>query len=167
MQIMQYRGHPRNCNIMSKSSNTINLACKLLILRISIKSTTLIIAIVFSTLVNHIEPFRYYPARFSSRLWKHKKSNLIFTRVADDFGIKVLNNYHVDHSINVLQTKYDVSINQFGYNYCGLTTQWIIPKNTLVSPYLITSRLHSVCSNTCPYSTPTYPSYMDGSSLRV
>ena len=91
------------------------MTCKLLILRISIKSSMLIIAIniciynlketgivVFSALVNHIESFRYYLARFTPCLWKHKTSNLIFTLVADDFGIKFFNNYHVDHIIKAL-----------------------------------------------------------------
>ena len=89
---------------------SIKLAMLIIAINIYIYGLTEAGVVVFSVLINHIESFRYYPARFSSRIWKHTNSNLISARVADDFGIKFLNNYHVDHSINVLQTKYDVSI---------------------------------------------------------
>jgi hypothetical protein len=48
-------------------------------------------------LQTHLEPFGYYPARHTPRLWLHKTRPISFTLVVDDFVVKYMGKHHAEH----------------------------------------------------------------------
>jgi hypothetical protein len=72
-----------------------------------------------------LEPHGYYvPCAITPGLWKHNVSNLMFSLVVDDFGIRYTNKKDVKHLIIVLQKEYKCTIHWAGERYIGLTLHW-------------------------------------------
>jgi hypothetical protein len=46
------------------------------------------------------------------------------TLCVDDFGIKYERKEDLDHLLNALRQKYEVSVDMTGSNFCGLTFEW-------------------------------------------
>ena len=80
--------------------------------------------LAYTVLVDHLEPFSYYPVRYTPGLWRHKTTNMIFALVVDDFGIKFYNKFYAKHLFKALRTKYEISLDWIGSHYCGLTIKW-------------------------------------------
>jgi hypothetical protein len=57
-------------------------------------------------------------------LWKDEHSDLIFTLVVDDFGVRYTTKAQVDRLLEVLQKEYKCSTNWTGSQYIGLTLEW-------------------------------------------
>ena len=47
-----------------------------------------------------------------------------FSLVVDDFGIKYIGKEHLDHLMQSLREHYDVSLDETGSLYCGITLKW-------------------------------------------
>ena len=80
--------------------------------------------IAHEDLKTHLVPYGYKPVRFTPGLWKHELSNLRFTLIVDDFGVKFTNLSQAHHLINVLKTKYELSIDWTGSLYCRVSLDW-------------------------------------------
>ena len=78
----------------------------------------------YQQLVEHLKPYGYEPIPHTDGLWKHNARKITFCLCVDDFGVKYFNKADVDHLINALKTRYDISTDWEGENYCGLFLQW-------------------------------------------
>jgi hypothetical protein len=68
-----------------------------------------------------LAPFSYAPCPVNPRLWKHLHSDLMFTLVVDDFGIRYTNKQDVDDLIAIINKEYKYSQDWTGNLYIGLT----------------------------------------------
>jgi hypothetical protein len=71
-----------------------------------------------------LAPKGYAPVPVTPGLWRHDKSDLAFTLVVDDFGIKYTNPQDVKDLMSTLNELYKVSEDWTGGRYCGLTLEW-------------------------------------------
>jgi hypothetical protein len=71
-----------------------------------------------------LAPKGYAPVPVTPGLWRHDKSDLAFTLVVDDFGIRYTNPQDVKDLMNTLNELYKVSEDWTGGQYCGLTLEW-------------------------------------------
>jgi hypothetical protein len=78
-----------------------------------------------------LAPKGYTPVPVTPGLWRHNKSDLVFTLVVDNFGIKYTTNPHDVHDLmTTLKELYKVSEDWMGRRYCGLTLEWDYKKWT-------------------------------------
>ena len=92
-------------------------------------------------LKEHLKPFGYYKVNHTPGLWRHQTLLFFFTLVVDDFGIHYIDNAHAQHLINTLKTRYELSIDQSGSLYCGVTLNWNYKQhyvNTSIPKYVPT-----------------------------
>jgi hypothetical protein len=75
-------------------------------------------------LVQFLQPHGYEPAPLTHALWTHKKRNIFFSLVVDDFGVKYVDRSQVEHLVTTLEKYYKVSTNWTGTRYVGLTLTW-------------------------------------------
>ena len=80
--------------------------------------------LAYNNLVNNLRQHGYAPIPQTVGLWKHKTLPTTFCLCVDDFGIKYFKKEHADHLLNALKTKYKISVDWNGTNYCGLTLKW-------------------------------------------
>jgi hypothetical protein len=67
----------------------------------------------------------YTPVPVTPGLWRHHdRSDLAFTLVVDNFGIKYTNPQDVHEQMTTLKELYKVSEDWTGGRYCGLTLEW-------------------------------------------
>jgi hypothetical protein len=71
-----------------------------------------------------LEPHGYVPCPVTPGLWKHLHSDLMFTLVVDDFGVKYTNKQDVEDLIAVITKEYKCSQDWSGNRYIGLTLDW-------------------------------------------
>jgi hypothetical protein len=87
--------------------------------------------IASNQLTAFLAPKGFTPVPITPGLWRHDKSDLIFTLVIDDFGIKYTNPQDVVHNLmTTLKALYKVSVDWTGGQYCGLTLEWDYKKRT-------------------------------------
>ena len=75
-------------------------------------------------LSEYLKEAGYMQSKFTPSLWKHKKLDVSFTLVVDDFGIKCVNKKNANHLISTLQKHYTISVDWTGRKYLGLTIAW-------------------------------------------
>ena len=80
--------------------------------------------LAYDQLVEHLAPFGYYPCPQTTGIWRHTTRKTRFCLCVDDFGIKYFSKADADHLLNALQSKYKISTDWEGKNYCGLTLDW-------------------------------------------
>ena len=66
----------------------------------------------------------YTQSKIIPGLWKHETSNVTFTLIVDDFGVKYVRKGDVDHLISILKKSYDITEDWTGSKYIGLTLDW-------------------------------------------
>ena len=66
----------------------------------------------------------YHQSERTPGLWTHEWRPISFTLVVDDFGIKYVGKEHADHLVSVLKEHYDVTVEEGGERYLGLTLDW-------------------------------------------
>jgi hypothetical protein len=71
-----------------------------------------------------LKPHGYAPCAITHGLWKHEHSDLMFTLVVDDFGIRYTNCADADNLMQLLKQKYKISEDWTGARYIGLTLDW-------------------------------------------
>jgi hypothetical protein len=54
-------------------------------------------------LVTRLAPHGYHPDEHTHGLWRHKTRPIIFTMVADYFGVKYVGKEHADHLLNAIK----------------------------------------------------------------
>jgi hypothetical protein len=80
---------------------------------------------------NFLKPHGYVPCPITHGLWKHLHSDLMFTLVVDDFGVRYTNKANTHHLMQTLKTLYRVSEDWAGERYIGLTLKWDYSKRTV------------------------------------
>ena len=63
----------------------------------------------------------YAPIPHTPPLWRHHTSDLVFSLLADDFGIKYTRKSDADHLLKYLWEDYDITKDWTGEKYLGLT----------------------------------------------
>jgi hypothetical protein len=66
----------------------------------------------------------YFELPHTPGLFKHTSRPIQFSLVVDDFGIKYQGKEHLDHLITTLRNDYEVSVDETGSLYCGITLDW-------------------------------------------
>ena len=66
----------------------------------------------------------YFELPHTPGLWKHISRPVHFTLVVDDFGIKYVGEEHLRHLITALEEHYEVTLDNEGKLYCGITIEW-------------------------------------------
>jgi hypothetical protein len=115
-----------------------------------------------------LAPFGYVPCPVTPGLWKHPHSNLMFTLVIDDFGIRYTNKQDVDDVVAIINKEYKCSQDWTGNHYIGLKLNWNYEKHyvDLSMPGYIARPLQGFVHPTSErpehalhnYSAPTYGS---------
>ena len=75
-------------------------------------------------LIAFLAPHGYHPCALTPGLWKHDHSDISFTLVVDDFGVRYTDRRLVEHFLALLQQKYELKADWHGTRYCGLTLEW-------------------------------------------
>jgi len=76
--------------------------------------------IAHDDLKKHLMPYGYIPVDFTPGLWKYVDSDIIFTLIVDDFGVKYTDPAQAQHLADTLKLKYDLSIDWSGSLYAGV-----------------------------------------------
>ena len=64
-------------------------------------------------------------------LWRDMHSDMMFTLVVDDFGVRYTNRCDVDRLLDILRTSYHFTTDWTGQRYIGLTLHWDYINRTL------------------------------------
>ena len=80
--------------------------------------------LAYDQLVAHLKPFGYYPCPQTTGIWRHETRPTRFCLCVDDFGIKYFSQADADHLLSALKSKYKITTDWTGKNYCGLTLDW-------------------------------------------
>ena len=80
--------------------------------------------LAYEDLKAHLAKYGCNPVKFTPGLWKHQSNNVSFTLVVDDFGVKYTNIESLNHLINALKSKYEITTNITGNLYIGVTLKW-------------------------------------------
>ena len=80
--------------------------------------------LAYTQLVQALDGHGYYPEPQTTGIWSHKTLKTKFCLCVDDFGIKVFSKEDAKHLLNALKSKYQISVDWEGTNYCGLTLDW-------------------------------------------
>ena len=80
--------------------------------------------LAYEQLVDNLRPFGYAPVEGTTGLWAHTTRPTKFALCVDDFGVKYFSNEDALHLISALKTKYEISQDWSGSNYCGLQLKW-------------------------------------------
>ena len=76
----------------------------------------------------------YAPVPYTPSLWLHHTSDLLFSLVVDDFGIKYTRKADADHLLKSLRGDYEITKDWTGDKYLGLTLKWdYVNRNVSVS----------------------------------
>ena len=77
--------------------------------------------LAYDNLVKNMEKFGYQPDKITPNIWTHKTRRTKFCLCVDDFGIKYFSEEDADHLIQALRANYDITVDETGANFCGLT----------------------------------------------
>ena len=80
--------------------------------------------LAYNQLVNKLKPHGYVPCSFTAGLWKHISRKTKFCLCVDDFGVKTFSADDKQHFLSTLRKYYDISVDDTGSNYLGLTIDW-------------------------------------------
>ena len=67
--------------------------------------------------------YGYFERPHTPGLWKHVSRPTQFTLVVDNFGIKYVGQENLDHLLMALRKYYEVSVDEEGSLYCGITLE--------------------------------------------
>jgi hypothetical protein len=82
-------------------------------------------------LAKHLAPHGYIPCPITPGLWKDTTSDLMFSLVVDDFGVRYTSKPDVERLLTILQRKYRTSTDWTGSRYVGLTIVWDYTNGTV------------------------------------
>jgi hypothetical protein len=81
-------------------------------------------------LQTRLNPFGYYPARHTPRLWLQKTRPISFTLIVDDFAVKYVGKQHAEHLRNALLRTYELTTDWKATLYSGMTLKWDYNRRT-------------------------------------
>ena len=100
--------------------------------------------LAYKQLVSALGVHGYFPEPHTTGIWSHKTLKTKFCLCVDDFGIKAFSRDDALHLLTSLQTKYVISVDWKGSNYCGLTLEWDYDNGTvdISMPGYVHKQLH-------------------------
>ena len=78
----------------------------------------------YNQLVQNLKPHGDTLCPFTAGLWKHHTRKTKFCLCVDDFGIKYFSEDGKQHFLSTLKKYYNISVDDDGSNYLGLTIDW-------------------------------------------
>jgi len=81
-------------------------------------------------LTKFLAPHGFTPAPTTPGLWLDNQSDLAFTLVVDDFGVKYTSRDDAERLSTVLKRQYEIKEDWTGDRYCGLQLDWDYDKRT-------------------------------------
>ena len=75
-------------------------------------------------LIDHLRAYGYEPDKYAPNIWGHVTKPTKFCLCVDDFGIKSFSKEDTEHLLNALKSKYALSVDKTGTEYCGLKLDW-------------------------------------------
>ena len=85
-------------------------------------------------LTNNLSRYGYAPVPHKPSLWSHHTSDIVFSLVVDNFGIKCTQKEDADHLLNSLWEYYAIAEYWTEEKYLGLTFKWYyVNRNVSVS----------------------------------
>jgi hypothetical protein len=82
-------------------------------------------------LAKFLDPRGYVPCKHTHGLWRDTKSDLMFTLVVDDFGVRYTKKADATRLMDTLKLQYKVSEEWAGTRYIGLTLKWDYVRRTV------------------------------------
>ena len=80
--------------------------------------------LAYDQLTKHLALAGYTPTEHTPGLFKHTTRDIQFILIVDDFGIKYKIKGDVDHLIQHLKKKYDLTMDWEGTTFCGIKLKW-------------------------------------------
>ena len=80
--------------------------------------------LAFNYVVENLKPHGYHLMELTSGLWKHEIWKTTFELCVDDFVVKYHNQNDLEHLLNALNTKYEISTDRTGSIYIELAIDW-------------------------------------------
>jgi hypothetical protein len=90
-------------------------------------------------------PFVYYKSTYTPGLWCHKTQPIMFTLMANNFGVKYINKDNVHHEFAIIKNYHARTKDWVGDLYCGIQLEW-----DYVNPMVVTlmpSYIKKNCKN--------------------
>jgi hypothetical protein len=114
-----------------------------------------------------LAPHGYYKCKQMPGLWKHATRPISFTLVVDNFGMKYANKYDINHLIQCLKKKYELTEDWDGNLYCGIKLNWNYDNHSLdifdAGIYHQTTPEVHACNSS---QTTTLPVYSTATTIR-
>jgi hypothetical protein len=82
-------------------------------------------------LKKHLAPHGYFKCVHTPGLWRHATRPITFTLVVDNFGMKYTWQEDIDHLIECIKKKYELTKDWDGDLYCGIRLKWDYKARTL------------------------------------
>lgn len=113
-------------------------------------------------LVGHLAENGYIQDDNIHCLFSHITSNISFTLVVDDFGVKYNHDADLDALVGFLERKYEVSIDRTGAKYIGICLAWDYSANTLTidMPNYVSTSITRLCPDGSPRQSATPGIYL-------
>ena len=80
--------------------------------------------LAYDDLKQHLASYGYNPDPIAQNIWKHESRPTKFCLCVDDFGVQYFSNEDAQHLIKALETKYEITADLKGTNFCGLRLDW-------------------------------------------
>ena len=78
--------------------------------------------LAYDDLKSHLANYNYHPNPLAMNIWSHETRKTKLCLCLENFGVQYFNNNDKEHLIYALQTKYDITVDTKGKNFCGLQT---------------------------------------------
>ena len=78
-------------------------------------------------LEERLDKHGYKQSNYTPGLRTHEWRPIIFSLVVDNFGVKYVGWEHAEHLISVVKEHYDLTVDEKGTRYLGLTLDWDYP----------------------------------------
>jgi hypothetical protein len=113
-------------------------------------------------LVDHLAENGYIQDDNIPCLFSHITSNISFTLVVDDFGVKYTHDADLDALVSVLEKKYKISIDRTGAKYIGIRLTWDYSANklTIDMPNYVSTSITRLCPDGPPRPSRTPGIYL-------
>jgi hypothetical protein len=86
--------------------------------------------LAYDRLQTYLAPLGYEPCQHTHGLWRDVNSDLMFSLVVDDFGVRYTKTADAEKLMKTLKASYRVAEDWAGCRYVGLTLKWDYEKRT-------------------------------------
>ena len=73
-------------------------------------------------LTKHLAKYEYFPCARTPAMWRHQTRNITFALAVND--LKYVRHEHFQHIIDALRDLYEITVDENGKKFLGLTIKW-------------------------------------------